>query len=128
MAPKIRVDAGTSKGELLRLEAAGVNLVDWDGHRFPTIDFEGEQVVEALPQRPDLLPHMHHDLEERFPKAKACHARDDEDPEGDDGLEARGELLGRDQLATHSTPSVAGKIHGLKSMTGIGVHRALWHQ
>ncbi len=96
VAPKARVDAGTSKGELLRLEAAGVNLMDWDGRQFPTVEFEGEQVVEALPQRPDMLPHMHDDMEERFPRAKACEALVDDDPVMDDGLEARGELLGRD--------------------------------
>jgi len=117
LAPKVRADAGTSKGELLQLEAAGVNLMDWDGHQFPTVDFEGEPVVEALPQRPGLLPHMHQDLEERFPKAQACDARDDQDPEDDDSLRARGELLGRDpEAAGASTPSVAGKIHGLKCM------------
>ena len=70
--------------------------MDWDGRQFPTVEFEGERVVEALPQRPDMLPHMHDDMEERFPRAKACEALVDDDPVMDDGLEARGELLGRD--------------------------------
>ena len=96
VAPKVRADAGTSKGELLRLEEAGVHVVEWDGHRFPTVDFEGEQVVEALPRREGTLPHLHEDLEERFPKAKACEALVDTEPTLTDGLEARGELLGRD--------------------------------
>ena len=113
VAPKVRADAGTSKGELLRLEAAGVHLVDWDGHKFPTVEAEGEQVVEALQQRPGVLPHLHEDLEERFPRAKACEATVDEDPVEDGSLEHRGELLGRREHADHRRPtyeqSVAGR-------------------
>ncbi len=109
VAPKIRMDAGTSKGELLKLEAAGVYTMDWDGRRFPTVELEGERVVEALPQRPGTLPHLHEDMEERFPKAKACEAMMDTDPVSDDGLEARGEHLGRDLRSEPFSPSVAGK-------------------
>ncbi len=94
-APKVRVDAGTSKGELLRLEALGVHLVEHDGRMFPTVEWDGEQVVEALPARPELLPHQHDDLEERFPKARACDALLDDDPPSHDGLEARGIQLGK---------------------------------
>ncbi len=109
VAPKIRMDAGTSKGELLKLEAAGVYTMDWDGRRFPTVELEGERVVEALPQRPGTLPHLHEDMEERFPKAKACEAMMDTDPVSDDGLEARGEHLGRELRSEPFSPSVAGK-------------------
>ena len=117
VAPKVRVDAGTSKGELLRLEEAGVHVVEWDGHRFPTVDFEGEQVVEALPRREGTLPHMHEDLEERFPRARSCKALADDEPMQADGLEARGEFLGRDLPDHGPVPERGGKkIHGLKCM------------
>ena len=105
-------DAGTSKGELLKLEEAGVLTIDWDGRRFPTVEHEGEQVVEALPQRPGVLPHLHNDMEERFPKAKACDALLDDDPVSHDGLETRGVLIGSRKI----TKSVEDtKVHGLKA-------------
>ena len=94
-APQTRADSGTSKGELLRLEAAGVDLVEHDGHRFPTVEYDGERVVEALPLRPNLLPHLHEDLEERFPRARACEALDEDDALSHDGLETRGVQLGK---------------------------------
>ena len=110
-APRVRADAGTSKGELLRLEAAGVDLVEHDGRQFPTVECDGERVVEALPSRPDLLPHLHEDMEERFPRARACEALEDDDPVSHDGLEARGVHLGK-QL----TKSVEDtKIYGLNA-------------
>ena len=94
-APKARLDAGTSKGELLRLEALGVNLVEHDGRLFPTTEWEGERVVEALPARPELLPHQHEDLIDRFPRAHACAELLDADPASHDGLEARGLQRGK---------------------------------
>ncbi len=42
-APRVRADAGTSKGELLRLEAAGVDLIEHDGRQFPTVECDGER-------------------------------------------------------------------------------------
>ena len=94
-APQIRAGTGTSKGEMLRLEAQGVLTIEWDGRRFPAVEHEGEPVAEALPQRPGILPHMHEDMEERFPKAKACEALADDDPIEHGGLEARGVQIGR---------------------------------
>jgi hypothetical protein len=94
-APKIRADMGTSKGELLRLEELGVDLMEHEGRMFPTTEWDGERVVEALQARPGLLPHQHGDMEERFPKARACDALPDDDPPSHDGLEARGIALGR---------------------------------
>ncbi len=94
-APKVRSDAGTSKGELLRLEAMGAGLVEHDGHMFPTTECDGERVVEALPSNTGLLPHQHEDMEERFPRARACEALEDDDPVAHDGLEARGVRLGK---------------------------------
>jgi hypothetical protein len=94
-APKVRSDAGTSKGELLRLEAMGAGLVEHDGHMFPTTECDGERVVEALPSNTGLLPHQHEDMEERFPRARACEALEDDDPVVHDGLEARGVRLGK---------------------------------
>ncbi len=94
-APKVRADAGTSKGELLRLEAMGASLVEHDGHMFPTTEYDGERVVEALPSNSGILPHQHEDMEERFPRARACEALEDDDPAAHDGLEARGVRLGK---------------------------------
>ena len=94
-APKVRAEAGTSKGELLRLEAMGAGLVEHEGRMFPTSYCDGERVVEALPSDAGLLPHQHGDTEERFPRAKACEAFEDADPPTREGLEARGVRLGR---------------------------------
>ncbi len=113
VAPKIRVEAGTSKGELLRLEAAGAPTMEWHGRRFPAVEVEGEQVAEALPQRPDTLPHLHEDLEERFPKAHACEPSVDEDPPEHRGWEARGIRLGKRPDGHNERGE---KIHGLQCM------------
>ena len=42
-----------------------------------------------------LLPHLHSNLEDLFPRAKACEGAGDEDPPGEDGLEERGTALGK---------------------------------
>ncbi len=86
--------------------------MDWDGRRFPTVEHEGEQVVEALPQRPGILPHLHDDLEERFPKAKACDALLDNDPASNDELETKGVLIGSRKLTKGVEDT---KAHGRKA-------------
>ena len=50
---------------------------------------------EAYRSEAGLLPHLHCDVESRYPKAQAAGEVDDPDPPEHQGLEARGELLGQ---------------------------------
>ena len=113
-APQTRAGIGTSKGELLRMEAMGVDMIEWEGRRFPTVVHEGERVVEALERLAGTLPHMHADLAERFPRAMACEAPNDVDPESHEGLEQRGLALGSKKEENYIKSVKDTKIHGRK--------------
>ena len=96
-APKMRTDVGTSKGEMLtmREQAAGDTMV-WGGRTFQADRSMGEIVLpEAFHTIEGVLPHMHSDLEERFPMATAGEDAGDVDPTEDERLERRGEALGK---------------------------------
>jgi hypothetical protein len=95
-APKMRTDVGTSKGELLKLkEELGEDIVTWEGRSFMADKSMGEMVLpEAFHTMSGVLPHLHDDLEERFPRAYAGPGARDEEPEEDRNLESRGEALG----------------------------------
>ena len=96
-APKMRTALGTSKGELLSVQAQHTELIDWDGRRFPVgSGVEEVAVPEAFRCEEGVLPHMHRDVEERFPRAIAGEALQDVDPPNDDSLEKYGERLGKD--------------------------------
>ena len=48
LSPKLRQDAGTSKGEgLCSLDLADGNAIVWDGRTFPRTSAEGEELPEA---------------------------------------------------------------------------------
>ena len=88
---------GTSKGEMLvmREEAAGDMMV-WGSRSFKADRSMGEIVLpEAFNTIEGVLPHMHVDFEDRFPMATAGDGAGDSDPKEDEGLERRGESLGR---------------------------------
>ena len=95
-APVLRKGVGTSKGELLELAAGDRGTMPWHGRVFPkgqTVDGDAD-TPEALPAVEGLLPHLHEDWEDRFPKAVACEALECEDPFEDTSLEARGSHIG----------------------------------
>ena len=95
-APKMRQGMGTSKGELLSVQARQAEeLMDWGGHVFPTGGTTGEaRIPEAFRCLSGVLPHLHSDLEQRFPKAEAGEALADCDPAIDDSLEQHGRHIG----------------------------------
>ena len=93
-APLARAGATVRKGELLELRAHVVTPVDWEGRVFEQALGCEEVLPEAYAARDGLLPHLHSDLHERFPKAVACTPTPDLDPPDDDRLEVRGRILG----------------------------------
>ena len=95
-APLLREGAGTSKGELLSVQQeAESETILWEGRVFPFTTEDGEKVPEAYRSKTGLLPHLHEDLDSRYPRARAAGEVDDPDPPGHDGLEARGDCIGR---------------------------------
>ena len=99
-APKMRAGIGTSKGEMLELKAEpGEEVMTWEGRLF-RVDRTGgseEELPQAFPTVNGLLPHLHDDLEDRFPKATAGPGAGDEEPSEDQELERRGETLGKNK-------------------------------
>ena len=93
-APVLRSGAGTSKGELLKLAEASTGTMPWHGRVFPRSADGESDTPEALPAQEGVLPHLHSDQEDRFPRAVACDATTDRDPDGEDGLEDRGRAIG----------------------------------
>ena len=94
IAPVLRSGVGTSKGELLRLAESTTGTMPWQGRVFPKAAYEDLDVPEALPAQEGLLPHLHDDYKDRFPRAEACPEREDKDPEEGEGLETRGRAIG----------------------------------
>ena len=93
-APQVRAGTTTSKGELLKLHAHVTEPVKWDGKVFEkAFDVEGV-VPEAFRTLPGLLPPLHDDLYDRFPRAITCEAGPDVDPPADDSLEVCGRIIG----------------------------------
>ena len=111
-APTLRAGKGTGKGELLnanimdpkKMEWADmedVNITDtieWTGFTFPKAkSSDGESTLDlpdAYPASALTLPHMHADLHAHFPRAIACPAKGDQDPEEDRSLEDVGWKVG----------------------------------
>ena len=93
----MRAGAGTSKGELLTVQVEDArDLVDWQDKRFSADRSMGEMVLpEAFHCVAGVLPHLHDDFEQRFPKAEAAEDLCDVDPIMDSSLEARGASLGQ---------------------------------
>ena len=91
----LRSGAGTSTGELLKLAKDSTGTMLWHGRVFPRSGGEYADVPEAWPAKEGLLPHLHEDSEDRFPRAVTCDELEDKDPEGDEGLELRGAALGQ---------------------------------
>jgi len=94
VAPVLRSGVGTSKGELLRLAEGTTGTMLWHGKVFPKSADGEADIPEALPAQEGLLPHLHDDWEDRFPRAEACEELKDKDPEGEEGMEARGRAIG----------------------------------
>jgi hypothetical protein len=106
-APLLRKDAGTSKGESLCAMDVGHNasqrvqtcdgsqdMIDWGGRQFPVSMLDGVALPEALVHTDGLLPHLHDNLAEIFPRARACKSQGDADPPEDRALEDFGAALG----------------------------------
>ena len=99
-APQMRAGQGTSKGELLSVQAEQIRSpMEWDGKTFPkavAVDGMGEQELpEAYRSVNGFLPHMHDDVEDRYPRAMASEDLPDCDPEDDHSLEDVGNRLGQ---------------------------------
>ena len=93
----MRTGLGTSKGELLSVQAQHAELMDWEGTQFPVGEALVETVVpEAFHCVNGVLSHLHQDLDERFPKAVADAALEDLDPPDEYFLEERGTRVGKD--------------------------------
>ena len=68
----------------------------WEGRVFPCAATGGDaEVPEALPAIEGLLPHLHTDWRDRFPRAVACGELEECEPESDDQLEKRGVQCGK---------------------------------
>ena len=93
-APLVRAGVTTSKGELLNLQSKMVEPIDWDGKVFEKAMGVEDVLPEAFHALPGLLPHLHDDAEDRFPRAIVCEPSPDRDPPSHDGLETRGRILG----------------------------------
>ena len=93
-APVLRSGVGTSKGELLRIAEDTTGTMPWHGRVFPRSADGDRDTPEALPACEGVLPHLHEDGEDRFPRAVACNALEDPDPEDERGLEDRGKAIG----------------------------------
>ena len=96
-APKMRKGMGTSKGEMLVVEAENFkDVVDWQGKKFPADrSIEGHEALpDAFHSIAGVLPHLHEDFEDRFPQAVGAEDLPDHDPPMDNTLEARGVFLG----------------------------------
>jgi hypothetical protein len=87
-APQVREALGTSKGEMLTVsEEASGDTVAWGSRSFMADRSMGELVLpEAFHCIERVLPHMHSDLEDRFPMAMAAGEVGDEDPQEDERL------------------------------------------
>ena len=92
-APMLRQAAGKQLGEMLAVVDSSETM-EHNGQRFPKREYEGFAVPEAYRHDPQLLPHLHKDLERLFPRAVACDHAGDEDPVEDESLEARGVRIG----------------------------------
>jgi hypothetical protein len=93
-APVLRSGVGTSKGELLQVAEATSGTMPWHGKVFPRSTEGDRDTPEALAACEGVLPHLHEDCEDRFPRAVACPALEDGDPEDNKDLEDRGEAIG----------------------------------
>ena len=69
--------------------------MDWHGRQFPHTTLDGDVLPDAFVHDDGLLPHLHGNFEDIFPKAYACEDLNDEDPFEDISLEAYGTRLGR---------------------------------
>ena len=98
-APAMREAVGTSKGELLtvtdEIEQLPEELrVTWQGRCFPRA--EGyDDLPDAHTSRRGLLPHLHADLDSRFPRAEFPADEENEPQEPEDWLEQRGQKIGK---------------------------------
>ena len=105
-APKLRGATGTSKGEMLhiggdvplpeaqRRSLSDALLVSWHGQVFPQAGDGDAGLPEAYECSPALLPHLHRDLDEWFPRAQACAELEVTEPLEDGQLEAVGAAFG----------------------------------
>ena len=93
-APVLRGGVGTSKGACLKLSENSTGTMEWQGRMFPRSSDGDKDTPEALPAQDGVLPHLHGDYEDRFPRAEACSALKDDDPADNEDLESRGEAIG----------------------------------
>ena len=98
-APRLRNEGAAAAQELL---AAEEYFIQHEDRTFPAVEYEGEFVVEAYAHSHDLLPHLHENVEDLFPRAVAVQ----EEEEGEDTtpctFETRGEARGK-QATTKTT-------------------------
>ena len=82
------------------------------------------ELPDACDDDPLRLPHKHTDAEERFPRAFACQAHDDEDLDEDDTLETSGDELGSSLDPTHvaSRRRIAEQNRALQRTSSCAIH------
>ena len=95
-APALRTGDGHESKALLTVEAQQehVDLMSHDGRQYPRSEFEGVAVPDAYEHDVHMLPHEHHNLEERFPRAVAAEPQGDQDMDCEDLLEQEGVAIG----------------------------------
>ena len=94
-APKLRDAEAAPTQELLKVEQEEY-FIEHDGREFPAVEYEGEFVVEAYLHTHDTLPHLHGDMERRFPKAVAQEEEEEAEDVTPCSFERRGEKLGKE--------------------------------
>ena len=77
------------------MSSPGRGMVDYDGRRFPLATLDGDVLPDAFEHQDGLLPHLHDNWKDLFPRARACEEAGDEDPPGEDGLEEYGTAIGK---------------------------------
>ena len=70
-------------------------MTDWGGRKFPIATLDGDVLPDAYVHREGLLPYLHEELEDLFPKGVACQDAGDQDPPSCDGLEKYRTALGQ---------------------------------
>ena len=92
----MRTGLGTSKGELLSVQAQHAELMEWQRKQFPVGEAMGETMApEAFHCVNGLLPHLHDDLEAFFPKAVVKEDEEETEDVEPCNFEKRGERLGK---------------------------------
>ena len=103
-APKLRDEGAGPTQELLAVDEY---FMQHENKTFPAVEYEGEFVVEAYAHTHDLLPHLHEELENLFPRAVAKEEETEDEDATPCGFEVRGEAIGKAATTTTKPATTA---------------------